>query len=332
MRRRREFISLLCGATAAWPLAVRAQQSERVRRLGVLMPVAENDPVAEPWITALQERLQKLGWQVGRNLRVDYRWTAGNFERMPALAAELVSLYPDVLLAGNGPTAAALQRSTRSIPIVFLLAPPLDMGLVTSLAHPDGNMTGFSGTEPEQVQVGKQLELLKEIAPAIRRVGFIFNPADGSYVAQQLRVAEASAPSLGLEIVPLQIQNATEIESTITAWQREVSPGLFVVAGITTLVNRQLIASLAAQHLLPAIYGFRFFITAGGLASYGPDITEAYRQGAQYIDKILKGAKVSDLPVQNATKYELVINLRAAKAIGLEISPVLLNRADEVIE
>jgi putative tryptophan/tyrosine transport system substrate-binding protein len=328
--RRREFISLLSGAAIAWPVGARAQRPEGVRRLGVLMAVAENDPMAQPWVTALQDRLDKLGWHVGRNLHLDYRWSAGSFERMQVLASELVSLDPDVLLAGNNPTATALQRATRSIPIVFLLADPAGSGLVTNLAHPDGNITGFIALEAQTV--GKQLELLREIAPTVRRTALLSNPADGPYVPDFLRIAEAAAPSLGLEIVPHTVRNAGEIETVINSWSREANVGLYVLPGTTTLVNRRLVATLAAQHRLPAVCSYRFFVTAGCLACYGPDITEQYRQAAQYIDKILKGAKPSELPVQTPTKYEMLINLATAKAIGLEISPTLLNRADEVVE
>jgi putative ABC transport system substrate-binding protein len=328
--RRRNFIAFIASAGISLPRMAWTQGSPQMRRVGALMAVAENDPVARHWVTALQERLEKLGWQLGRNLRIDYRWTAGSLERMRTSAAELVSLNPDVLLAGNIPTAAALQQATRTLPIVFLLADPVASGFVAGLAHPGGNMTGFIGVEAEIV--GKQLELLNEIAPAVRRVAFMSNPADGPYVAHFLQVAEASAPSLGKAIIQISVHNAAEIESVITAWGREASAGLYVAPGTTTLVNRELIAALAAQHRLPAVYSYRFFVTSGGLISYGPDITEEYRQAAQYIDQILKGATAGELPVQAPAKFELVINLKAARAIGLEVSAALLLRADEVIQ
>jgi putative tryptophan/tyrosine transport system substrate-binding protein len=329
--RRCEFIRLLGGATAAWPFAARAQQVERIRRIGVLMAVAENDLLAQPWVFALQERLEKLGWQAGRNLQIDYRWTAGNLERMRMSAAELVSLNPDVLLAGNTPTGAALQQATRGIPIVFVLVgDPVGDGFIASLAHPGGNMTGFIAIEPPIA--GKQLELPKEIAPGVRRVAFLFNPVVGRYIFQWLRVAEASAPSLGMEIIAVPVHNAAEIESVITTWGREASGGLNVAPDITTIVNRHLIAALAVQHRLPAVYPYRFFVASGGLASYGTDIAEEYRQAAGYIDQILKGAQAGQLPVQTPTKCEMAINVKAATAIGLEIPAALLLRADEVIE
>jgi putative ABC transport system substrate-binding protein len=327
--RRRELITL-AGGMAVWPLAARAQQPERVRRLGVLMAVAEHDPMAQPWTGALEERLERLGWQLGQNLQIDYRWSAGNFERMSGLAGELLTLDPDVLLAGNNPTTAALQRATRTIPIVFLLADPVESGFVTNLSRPGGNITGFIALEADTV--GKQLELLKEIVPAVRRIAILFNPADGPYIAKWVQMAEAIAPSVGLEAIERTVGSVADIETTITDSGRETNLGLYVVPGTTTLVNRRLIAALAAQHHLPLVCSYRFFVMDGCLACYGPDITEAYRQAADYIDKILKGAKAGDLPVQAPTKYEMLINLAASRAIGLEISPVLLNRADEVIE
>jgi putative ABC transport system substrate-binding protein len=328
--KRREFITLVGGTAVMWPLSGRAQQPERVRRIGVLMAVAENDPLAQPWVFALEERLGKLGWQT-RNVRIDYRWTAGNLERMRRSAAELVSLNPDVLLAGNTPTGAALQQVTRSIPIVFVLVgDPIGDGFIASLAHPGGNMTGFIAIEPSIA--GKQLELLREIAPGVRRVAFIFNPMVGRYIGQWLRVAEASAPSLGMEIIAVPVHNAAEIEGAITTWGREASGGLNVAPDITTIVNRQLIAAQAAQHRLPAVYPYRFFVASGGLASYGTDIAEQYRQAAEYIDQILKGAQAGQLPVQTPTKYEMAINVKAATALGLEVPATLLARADEVIE
>ena len=330
--RRREFITSLAGAAAARPFTARAQQSEPVRRIGVLMAVAETDPMGQPWITALQQRLETLGWRVGRNLRIDYRWAAGNLERMHTMAAELVSLNPNVLLAGNNPTAAALQQATRDKAIVFVLvAEPIASGFVTSLAHPNGNMTGFISSEGEMV--GKRLELLKEIAPGVRRVAVMFDPAVGRYTTLWLRVAEASAPSMGLDIVQFPIHNADQIETALNVWGREgATAGLSVIPDLTTLNNRSLIADLAARHRLPSVWAYRFFALSGGLISYGPDITEAYRQGAQYIDQILRGADAGDLPVQVPTKYEMVINLKTARVIDLQISATLLQRADEVIE
>jgi putative ABC transport system substrate-binding protein len=329
--KRRAFIKLLGGAAASWPFAARAQQGDRIRRIGVLMAVAENDQLAQPWVMALQSGLEKLGWQLGRNLRIEYRWTAGNLERMRTSAAELVSLTPDLLVAGNTPTAAALQRETRSIPIVFVLVgDPIGDGFIASLSHPGGNITGFLAFEPPIA--GKQLEVLKEIAPGVRRVGFMFNPAVGHYIFEWLRVVEASGPPLGFEIKRVPLNEAGEIENAINDLGRQPSGGLYVAPDITTIVNRELIAALAVRHRLPAIYPYRFFAISGGLASYGTDIADHYRLAAGYIDRILKGAKPDQLPVQAPTRYELTINLKAAKAIGLEIPATLLTRADEVIE
>ena len=329
--RRRDFVSLIGGSAVVWPLTVRAQQLERMQRIGVLMAVAENDPLAQPWVRALQESLKKLGWLVGQNLQIDYRWTAGNFERMRTSAAELVSLTPNALLAGNTPTTAALQRETRSLPIVFVLVgDPINDGFVASLPRPGGNITGFLAFEPPIAS--KQLELLKEIAPGVRRVAYMFNPVVGRYAAEWLRVAESSASSLGVGITAVPVHNAAEIENAITTWVGRPGAGLYVAPDITTIVNRELIAALASQHQLPAVYPYGFFVTSGGLVSYGTNIADHYRLAAGYIGRILKGEKPADLPVQAPTKYELVINLKTAKALGLTVPPSVLTRADEVIE
>jgi putative ABC transport system substrate-binding protein len=328
--KRREFIAALGGAVA-WPAVARAQQPERMRRVGVLMAVGKNDPLAQPWIKVLEDGLGKLGWEVGGNLRIEYRWTGGNVERIGTSAAELVSFSPDVLLAGNTTTATALQRETRSIPIVFVLVgDPIGSGFVESLARPGGNLTGFISFDPPIA--GKQLELLKEIAPSVHRVAFVFNPVTAPYMVHWLQVAQASAASLGTEIVEAHVHNIAEIESAISTQARQPSSGLFVGHDITTVVNRELIVALAAQYRMPAVYPYRFFVTSGGLASYGSDITDHYRLAVGYIDHILKGEKPADLPVQAPSRFELVINLKAAKALGLEIPPMLLARADEVIE
>jgi putative ABC transport system substrate-binding protein len=330
--RRREFITLIgSGAAAALPILARAQRSDGPRSLGVLMPLAETDQLARPWVGALREELERLGWQVDRNLRIDYRWTAGSLERMRASAAELVNLTPDVLLAGNTPTTAALQHETRRIPIVFVLVgDPIGDRFVASLPHPGGNITGFLDSEP--TMVGKQLELLKEIAPAVRRVAFIFNPDVGRYIVSRLRAAEASGSSLGLEIAAVPVHDKAEIESAIATWGRQASVGLYVAPDITTVVNRDLIAALAAQHRLPAVYPYGFFAVSGGLASYGTEIADHYRLAAGYVDRLFKGVRPDELPVQAPTHFKLVINLKTARVLGLDVPPLLLSRADEVIE
>jgi putative ABC transport system substrate-binding protein len=332
--RRREFIAGLGGAAAVgWPLAALGQQQgERVRKIGALLALAENDPVQQSWIKELQEGLEKLGWQIGRNLRIEYRWTAGNVDRMRVAAAELVGLAPDLLLAGNVPTTAALQRETPSIPTVFVqVAEPVTLGFVASFAHPGGNITGFMAVDSPMA--GKRLEWLKSMAPAVRRVAVMFNPVtSGRYMAAELQVAEKAAASLGIEITTAHVQGAADIENTFALLASRPDNGLLVGPDITTTVHRELIAKLAALHRLPAFHPYRYYVTVGGLASYGNDIAEHYRLAAGYIDRILKGEKPSDLPVQAPNKFEFVINLKAAKALGLEIPPGLLALADEVIE
>ncbi len=327
--RRREFIGVLIGGATPWGF-VAAKAAERMRHIGVLMAVAENDPVAQPWVAALHERLEQLGRQIGRTLRIDYRWAAGSLKLADALAKELVGLHPDLLLATNTAVAVALQKATRDTPIVFLLADPVAGGLVSNLAHPDGNMTGFIANEP--YIAGKQLELLKEIAPGIRRVIILSNPAAAPFRTEWVEVAEKSGRSLDLEVIAAPVDSAEKIEGAMLLWGSRTSAALLVLGDITTLNNRQLIATLAVRHHLPALYQYPFFVRSGGLACYRPDITGQYRQAAEYINRILNGAKVRDLPVQAPTNFELVINLKAAKEIGLEISPALLQRANEVIE
>jgi putative tryptophan/tyrosine transport system substrate-binding protein len=329
--KRREFIAGLAGATA-WPVVARAQQTERVRRIGGLFPLAEDDPLQQAWVKALHDRLERLGWQIGRNLRVDYRWAAGDADRMRVAAAELVGLAPDLLLGGNTPTTAALQRETRSIPIVFLTAgDPVLMGFVSSFARPGGNMTGFMSLDFSVA--GKQLELMRILAPAVRRIAVMFDPAQsGRYVEGWLREAERAAVSPGFEITVAHVQSSADIESTIDALADRPGGGMLVVPDTTTSFHRGLIAELAAVHRVPALYSRRYHVVAGGLASYGNNVAENYRQGADYVDRILKGDKPSDLPVQAPTRFELVINLKAAEALGLTIPETLLATADEVIQ
>jgi putative ABC transport system substrate-binding protein len=327
---RREFIAALGGAAFAWPLAARAQ-SDRVRRIGALMAASDNDPEAQPWVTAFQQGLEKLGWTVGRNLRIDYRWTGGNVERGRTMAAELIAMTPDVLLAGNTPTLAALQQATRTIPIVFVLvSDPVGPGFVANLAHPGGNVTGFVTVEPSLG--GRWLQLLKQVAPGVGRVAFMFNPEAAPYAGLFTRPAEAAAQSLGVHLISSPVHNAAEIEGAITELAREPGGGLIAGFDITTIVHRKLLIALAAKHRLPALYSYRFFATDGGLISYGIKITDQYRLAVGYVDRILRGEKPADLPVQAPTKFELVINLKTAKALGLEIPPNMLAIADEVIE
>jgi putative ABC transport system substrate-binding protein len=329
--KRREFTALLGGATFAWPFAVAAQQGTRIRRIGALMAVAENDPEAQPWITALHQGLEKLGWAAGRNIQIDYRWTAGSVERALTLATDLVALKPDVLLAGNTPTLTALHQATRTIPIVFVLvSDPIGGGFVTNLAHPGGNITGFITVEPELG--GKLLQLLKQIAFTVERAAFIFNPDTAPYADYFLRPAESAASSFGIKLITSPVHNAAEIERTITALARKPGAGLIAMPDITTIVHRELIVALAAQHRVPAIYPYRFFVKDGGLMSYGVEITDQYRLAVRYIDRILRGDNPGDLPVQAPTKFELVINLKTAKALGLDPPISLLASTDEVIE
>jgi putative tryptophan/tyrosine transport system substrate-binding protein len=326
--RRRAFITLLGGA-AAWPLAARAQQGERVRRIGVLMNSTADDAVSQDRLTAFVQGLQELGWTVGRNLQIDYRWGAGNVERYRIFAAELVALTPDILVTVGAPAVEALQRATRTVPIVFTsVTDPVGGGLVASLARPGGNTTGF--TLSEYGLSGKWLELLKEIAPRVMRTAVLRDPV--AVGIGQFAAIQAVAPSLQVELSPVDVRDAGEIERAVTAFADRPNGALIVTASAFTMIHRELIIALARRHQLPAVYPFRYYITSGGLISYGPDPIDLARRAASYVDRILKGESPADLPVQNPTKYELVINLKTAKALGLEIPPTLLARADKVIE
>jgi ABC-type uncharacterized transport system substrate-binding protein len=327
--RRRDFITLLGGA-ATWPMAARGQQSERVRRVGVLVPLAADDPQSQRRLTAFVQGLEAAGWTEGRNIRIDIRWTAGDADRMRKHAAELVALAPDVILASGGTVVGALLEASRSIPIVFTLTvDPVGGGFVASLARPGGNVTGFTGYE---YGLGaKWLELLKEIAPRVTRA-VVLRDASIPQGIGQFAVIQAAAPSLGVELRPVDLRNADEIERGVTAFAREGNGGLIVTASGLAIVHRDLIIALAARHKLPAIYFQHFFVNAGGLLAYGFDPIDPHRRAAAYVDRILKGEKPGDLPVQTATKYELVINLKTAKALGLDVPTTLLARADEVIE
>jgi ABC-type uncharacterized transport system substrate-binding protein len=328
--RRREFITLLGGAAAAWPLAARAQQADRVRRIGALMSVAADDPEGPLRVAAFAQGLQQLGWSVGRNVRIDYRWGAGDGDRIRSHAAELVALAPDVILATGSATLGPLLQATRAVPIVFVHVPdPVGAGFVDSLARPGGNATGF--TLFEYSISGKWLELLKEIAPGVTRAAVIRDPAIASGIGQWGAI-QTAAPSVGVEVSPVNVRDAGEIERAVAAFARASNGGLIVTGSALAQVHRDLIVRLAARHKLPAVYFERFFVTSGGLVSYGPDIVDQFRRAAGYVDRILKGEKPADLPVQAPTKYELVINLKTARALGLEVPATLLARADEVIE
>jgi putative tryptophan/tyrosine transport system substrate-binding protein len=327
--KRREFITLLGGAAAAWPLTARAQQTDRVRRIGVFMNLAADDPEGQARNTAFVQALQQLGWTEGRNARIDTRWgtDAGSTRKY---AAELVALAPDVILATASTATSALQQMTRAVPIVFVIViDPVGAGYVESLARPGGNLTGFSLFE--YGLSGKWLELLKEIAPGVTRVAVIRDTAVGSGVGQYA-IIQAVAPSLGVELRPIDMRDAGEIERAVVAFARVPNSGLIIVGAPSAVVHRNLIITLAARHQLPAVYPLSYFGRSGGLMSYGPDSIEPYRRAAGYIDRILKGEKPADLPVQAPTKYELIIDLKTAKALGLTVPSQLLARADEVIE
>jgi putative ABC transport system substrate-binding protein len=328
--RRRDFITLLGGSAAAWPLAARAEQSERMRRIGWLAGLAEQDPEAQSRNTVIVRALRDLGWIVERNLHIDYRYMVGDSQPFDVQAAELITLEPDVLLATSTPATRALQQATSTIPIVFAQAlDPVASGVVTNLARPSGNVTGFTNFE---VSMGsKWLELLKEVSPRITRVALIFNPHTAPF-AGILRSIEASAASLAIDITTRGVSDATELEPAIATAAREPGTALIVFPDIFTGAHHEQIVALAEQYKLPAIYPFRFFAAGGGLMSYGIDTPDLFRRMAGYVDRILKGAKPSDLPVQAPNKFELVINLKTAKALGLEIPPKLLALADEVIE
>jgi putative ABC transport system substrate-binding protein len=326
--RRREFITLL-GATAGWPLAARAQP-ERVRRIGVLLVLNQGDPQEEALTTAFILGLQKLGWTAGAKLMIDYRWGGGDPDRIRLYAAELAGMQPDVIWTVGGLSLLALKRATHIIPIVFTsVYDPVGSGFVASLTRPDGNITGF--TAGEFSMGGKLLEVLKEMVPQISRVAVVLDLEQPPHVALW-RAIEATAPSFGVRLTPADVQGPAEIERAIKALAREPNGGLIVLPGPVTNSHRELIAALAVRHRLPTANGFRYFVTSGGLMSYGVDRDEQSRQAAGYVDRILKGERPADLPVQQPTKFELVINLKTAKALGLEIPPVLLARADEVIE
>src|SRR5262245_3086981 len=327
--RRREFIVLLGGAAAAWPLAALAQQTDRMRRIGVLMNFTADDALSQGRLTAFVQGLQELGWTAGRNLQIDYRWGAGNVERYRTLAAELVALTPDILVTIGAPAVEALQRATRTVPIVFIsVTDPVAGGLVASLARPGGNTTGFA--LPEYGLSGKWLELLKEIVPRVIRTAVLRDPV--AVGIGQFAAIQAVAPSLQVELTPVDVRDADELERAVTAFAARPSGALIVTASAFTAIHRDLIIALARRHQLPAVYPFRYYTASGGLISYGPNPIDQFRLAAGYVDRVLKGEKPADLPVQVSTKYELVINLKTAKTLGLDLPASVLARADEVIE
>jgi ABC-type uncharacterized transport system substrate-binding protein len=327
---RRGFITLLGGAAAAWPLAARAQQGERMRRVGILLPVAADDAEFQTRVGAFLQGLQQLGWSIGSNVRIDTRWAGASAAEIRRHAAELVALAPDVILAHGVPTLGPLLQATRTVPVVFpTAADPVAAGFVDSLARPGGNATGFM--DLEYGMAGKWPELLKQIASRVTRVAVLRDPATPTGPAQ-FGVIQAVAPSLGMEVTPVNVRDASEIERAVGAIARIPNGGLIVTPSGWASVHRELIVKLAAQHKLPAVYYGRYFVAGGGLISYGPDLSDQYRRAAGYVDRILKGEKPADLPVQAPTKFELVINLKTAKALGLDVPPMVLARADEVIE
>ena len=330
--RRREFITLIGGTAAAWPLAARAQQTERAKRIGVLTVSAESDPEWHASIREFLDQLHELGWKDGRNLQLEYRWAAGDVERMRAFARELVGKSPDILFATSTPTLAALRTETASIPIVFVqVSDPIGDGFVASFARPGGNITGLTNFEPSMG--GKWLEILKEIAPSVRRVALLFNPdtspGRGSYYSRPI---EAAAATFNVQTVAMPLHNTDEIEPALNVFSLDGNGGLIILSDAFTVVHRKLIIALAARRRLPAIYFFRFFATDGGLVTYGVNRNESYRRVATYVDRILRGAEPADLPVEAPTHFELVLNLKTAKVLGLDVPLHLQQLADEVIE
>ncbi len=328
--KRREFITLLGGAAVAWPRAARAQQGERVRRIGVLMPYTATDPQMQIRNAAFLQGLQQLGWTVGQNVQIDYRWSAGNIDDTRKYAVELVALSPDVIFAPGSATLGPLLQATRSIPIVFaLVTDPVGSGFVNSLARPGGNATGL--TTYDYGIGAKWLEVLKEIAPSATRAAVIRDPTIAAGLGLWAAI-QSMSPSVAIEVSPINMTNAGEIERAVAAFARDPNGGLIVTGSALTILHRDLIIALAARHKLPAVYYNRYIVAAGGLISYGVDNVDQFRRAAGYVDRILKGEKPADMPAQQPTKYELVINLKTAKTLGLEVPPTLLARADEVIE
>jgi putative tryptophan/tyrosine transport system substrate-binding protein len=325
---RRELLAALVGAAVAWPLAARAQQSGGMPRIGVLTALAESDPEAQLRIAAFRQGLQSFGWMEGRNIHIDYRWPGGNAERMRSSAAELVGMKPDVIFAGNETAVMALRRTNNTLPIVFVqVTDPVAAGFVASLARPAGNITGFALYD--YTIAGKWVEILKQLAPRTIRIGVIYDPANAA--GQLVPELESALPS-AMQLVPYSVRSRTELEEALERTGSEPDGALIVLAGPLTAIHRDLIVTSAVKHRLPLVYPYRYFTAAGGLFSYGPDTVDQYRLAASYIDRILKGEKPADLPVQFPSKYSFVINLKTAKALGLQIPDRLVALADEVIE
>jgi putative ABC transport system substrate-binding protein len=329
--RRREFIVLLGGAAAAWPLPLYAQQSDRTRRIAVLMSSPASDPESQLRVAAFEQGLRELGWVEGRNLRTEYRYAPGGGDLLRSYAAELVRMTPDLILANSTPVMAALQEQRPALPIVFVqVTDPVGQGLVSNLARPGGNLTGFTNFE---FSIGtKWLETLKQLAPRATRVALVFNPDTAPFAGLFQRPVEAAAPSFGITPSAAAARDAAGIERAVDAFAREPNGALMVLPDVSATNHRDLIIALAARHRLPAVYPYRYFAASGGLLSYGSDVADIFRRAAAYVDRILKGTSPGELPVQAPTKYELVINLKTAKALGIEVPTTLLARADEVIE
>jgi putative tryptophan/tyrosine transport system substrate-binding protein len=328
---RREFIAVLGGAPVVWPFAAGAQQLEGVRRIGVLMGFAESDREGQAFVAAFREGLQKLGWVEGRNIRIEYRWTALDRELIQRFVKELVAQQPDLILTQSTPATAELMQQTRTIPIVFaLVADPIGSGFVASFPHPGGNITGFVTMEP--TLAGKWLELLKEIAPPVGRVAMLFNPATAPYAQYWLNPFKTAAASFAVQAIVAPVHDTSELDSVVAALAHEPSGGLIVMPDTFTTEHRSEITSLAARYRLPAVYPYRVFAEFGGLLSYGDDLTDNFRRAASYVDRILKGEKPAELPVQAPTKFELTINLKAAKELGIAVPPSMIARADQVLD
>jgi putative ABC transport system substrate-binding protein len=328
--RRRAFITLLGGAGATWSLAAQAQQTGGMRRVGILMPFTERDPEGQTRVTAFREGLQKLGWTEGRNIRIDYRW-ASDATLMPQFAKELVALEPELIFASSTPATASILEYTRTIPVIFVqVTDPIGAGFVTSLARPGGNVTGFIAVEP--TMAGKWVELLKEIAPRVTRVAAVFNPTTAPFAELFLNAFKTAATSFALDATATPIHDMSELDHVISAQAREPNGGVILLPDIFIAAHREEVVSLAARYRLPAVYPFRFFAELGGLLSYGSEPLDSYRQAATYADRILKGEKPNELPIQAPVKFELIINLKTANVLGLDVPLFLQQRADEVIE
>ena len=329
--RRRDFITLVGGVAAAWPLTARAQQTERMRRIGVLMGLVVSDPEAQSRVAAFENGLRELGWVKGRNLWIEYRWAGDGENVLRDQAAELLGMAPDLILANSTPVTAALREQSQVVPVVFTqVTDPVGQGLVPNLAHPGGNLTGFTSFE---FSIGtKWLQALKQTAPHVTRVALVFNPQSAPFADLFLRPVEAAAPSFAVTPIAAAVRAADDLDRVFDALAREANGGLMVLPDIGMTNHREALIALAAHHRVPAVYPFRYFAASGGLMSYGTDMAEVFRRAAGYVDRILKGEKPADLPIQSPTKYELVINLKTAKALGLAIPPTLLALANEVIE